>query len=182
MRFDPLPILGAWRISLERKGDARGFFARLFCADEFAAHGLDTDWVQMNTSFSAQSGTLRGFHFQRPPAAETKLVRCLQGAIFDVIVDLRTGSPGFGKWYGLELTAENRDMLYIPKGIAHGFQTLVPDTELLYFHSARYNPDHERGLRYDDPHLAIPWPRSVSELSTRDAAHPDLTQVEPICL
>lgn len=180
MIFTPLPLAGAFRIDLDRREDARGFFARLFSAEEFAAHGLTTTWLHFNTSFSRAEGTLRGLHFQRPPMAEVKMVRCLKGAIFDVMVDLRAGSPSFGQWTALELSAENRCMAYIPEGFAHGFQTLSPNSELLYFHSQIYSPAHEGGLRHDDPHLAIPWPRPVADLSPRDAAHPGLDMLEPI--
>lgn len=180
MIFTPLPLAGAFRIDLDRREDARGFFARLFCAEEFADHGLATTWVQCNTSFSRAEGTLRGLHFQRPPMAEAKMVRCLKGAIFDVMVDLRAGSATFGQWAALELSAENRSMAYIPEGFAHGFQTLSPETELLYFHSQVYSPAHEGGLRHDDPRLGIPWPRPVADLSPRDAAHPGLDTLEPI--
>ena len=180
MIFTPLPLAGAFRIDLDRREDARGFFARLFCAKEFANYGLTTTWVQCNTSLSRTEGTLRGLHFQRPPMAEVKMVRCLKGAIFDVMVDLRASSPSFGHWTALELTAENRSMAYIPEGFAHGFQTLSPETELLYFHSQVYSPAHEGGLRHDDPRLGIQWPRPVADLSPRDAEHPGLDTLEPI--
>lgn len=182
MIFTPLSLPGACRVDLERRGDARGFFARVFCADEFAAHGLNTDWVQMNTSLSRRAGTLRGLHFQRPPAAEAKLVRCLRGAIYDVIVDLRAGSDSYGRWQAVELTAKGRAMLYVPQGFAHGFQTLASDTELLYMHSARYSPDHEGGLHHADPALAVDWPRDVTDLSARDQSFPKLADLEPIRL
>jgi dTDP-4-dehydrorhamnose 3,5-epimerase len=162
MIFTPLPLAGAFRIDLDRREDARGFFARLFCTEEFADHGLTTNWLQ------------------RPPMSEVKMVRCLKGAIFDVMVDLRAGSPSFGQWTALELTAENRSMAYIPEGFAHGFQTLSPETELLYFHSQVYSPAHEGGLWHSDPNLSIPWPRPVADLSPRDAAHPGLDKLEPI--
>lgn len=180
MIFSALSIAGAYRIDLERRGDSRGFFARFFCATEFGDHGLCTQWVQCNTSYSQAEGTLRGFHFQRPPMSETKLVRCIKGAVFDVIVDLRAGSPTFGTWEAVELNDDNRAMIYIPQGCAHGFQTLAPDTELMYFHSQVYSPAHEGGLRYDDPQLDVPWPRQITGVSARDAAHPWLTQLEPI--
>lgn len=180
MIFTPLPLVGAYRVDLELRGDDRGFFARMFCAEEFAAHGLAATWVQSNVSFSAVEGTLRGLHFQRPPKAEAKLVRCLHGAIFDVIVDLRAGSATFGQWASVEIDAENRAMVYVPPGFAHGFQTLQPGTELLYLHSEAYSPTHEGGLAHDDPHLAIPWPRPVTGLSPRDATFPRLDQLDPI--
>lgn len=180
MIFTPLPIAGAFRVELERRGDARGFFARLYCAEEFAAQGLCTSWVQMNTSLSHRAGTLRGLHFQRPPAAEAKLVRCLRGAIHDVLVDLRAGSPTYGHWHAERLSDDNRAMLYIPEGCAHGFQTLVPETELFYMHSAPYSPAHEGGLHHADPDLAIDWPLPVADLSGRDAQFPMLKDLEPI--
>jgi dTDP-4-dehydrorhamnose 3,5-epimerase len=182
MIFTQLAIEGAYRVDLERRGDARGFFARLFCAEEFAAHGLVTNWVQMNTSFSAERGTLRGLHFQRPPKAEAKVVRCLKGAIYDVIVDLRAGSPTHGQHIALELNDENRAMAYIPRGCAHGFQTLTPDAELLYLHDEFYSPDHEGGVHHADPDLGIDWPQPPTQLSARDQAFPTLREMEPIAL
>ncbi|MBI1172827.1 dTDP-4-dehydrorhamnose 3,5-epimerase [bacterium] len=180
MIFTPLPLSGAFRIDLDRRADDRGFFARLFCAREFAAQGLPDRWVQINNSFSRARGTLRGLHFQRPPMAEVKMVRCLQGAVLDVIVDLRAGSPTYGQWTSVKLDAESRAMILVPEGFAHGFQTLRPDTELLYLHSQFYSPEHEGGLAHDDPRLAIPWPLEVTGLSPRDAAFPTLDALEPI--
>lgn len=180
MIFEPLPLQGAFRIDLEPREDERGFFARLFCARTFAAHGLATAWTQINTSATRRAGTVRGMHFQRAPGAEAKLVKCLKGAVYDVLVDLRTGSPTFGRWTGLELTAGNRAMAYVPKGFAHGFQTLAPDTELLYFHDADHSADHEGGVSHADPDLAIRWPLPVADLSKRDAALPPLRTVEPL--
>jgi dTDP-4-dehydrorhamnose 3,5-epimerase len=182
MIFTPLPLAGAFRIDLEAREDERGFFARLFCETEFAAHGLNTRWVQMNTSLSRRPGTVRGLHFQRPPSAEVKLVKCVSGAIFDVVVDLRAGSPTFGQWHGEELSAANRAMMYVPEGFAHGFQTLAEDCELIYMHSRAYSAADEGGARPDDPALAIHWPRAVEGLSERDAGHPALTEIEPIPL
>lgn len=179
MIFTPLPIAGAFRVDLERREDARGFFARFYCAEEFGAQGLCTDWAQMNTSLSRRAGTLRGLHFQRPPAAEAKLVRCLRGAIHDVLVDLRTGSPTYGHWHAERLDDDNRAMLYIPEGCAHGFQTLTPDTELFYMHSAPYSPAQEGGLHHADPTLAIDWPLPITDLSERDARFPMLNDLEP---
>lgn len=180
MIFHPLRLHGAFRIALDPRGDARGFFARLFCTEEFRAHGLVTEIAQMNTSFSREAGTVRGLHFQRAPANESKVVRCLRGAIRDVIVDLRAGSPQFGQWEAVELTADNRDMVYVPPGFAHGFQTVLPDTELLYLHGAAYSPDHEGGVAHDDPDLGIRWALPVINLSPRDAALPRLREVEPL--
>jgi dTDP-4-dehydrorhamnose 3,5-epimerase len=180
VKFAPLPLEGAYRIELELRGDARGFFARLFCSEEFSALDLNTQWAQCNTSLSAESGTLRGLHFQRPPMAEVKMVRCLSGAVFDVIVDLREGSATFGQWHGEQLDASNRTMLYIPKGFAHGFQTLTEASEMLYFHSAPYSAAHEGGLRWDDPTIGVHWPLPVRVTSARDAAFPTLETLEPI--
>lgn len=180
MIFAELPLKGAFKVDLDRHEDDRGFFARLFCAREFADQRLDFRPVQVNDSFSARAGTLRGLHFQRPPMAEAKLVRCLRGAIFDVIVDLRAGSATQGQWTALTLDAKNRTMIYIPAGFAHGFQTLAEETELLYFHSEFHAPGHEGGLAHDDPALAIPWPLPVTALSPRDAAFPKLADLRPL--
>ncbi len=180
MIFTALPLAGAVLIDLDRREDERGFFARMFCETEFAARGLNTRWVQMNTSLTRLPGSVRGLHFQRPPMAEVKLVKCVAGAIFDVIVDLRDGSPTFGRWHGAELSAANRSMMYAPEGFAHGFQTLTDDCELLYMHSRAYSASDEGGLRHDDPAVGIEWPRPVAGLSDRDAGHPLLTDIEPI--
>jgi dTDP-4-dehydrorhamnose 3,5-epimerase len=165
--FTETPLDGVWVIELERRGDARGFFARLFDDGEFGEHGLVTRWVNVNDSLSAQRGTLRGMHYQLPPAAEVKLVRCIRGAFFDVALDLRTG-----RWHGVELSAENRKMLYVPEHCAHGFLTLEDDTEALYLTSAHYSPEHERGARWDDPAYAIEWPFAPTVLSDKDRAWP----------
>ena len=180
MKFRPLTLEGAFSVELEPRGDSRGFFARLFCSEEFAAHGLETQFVQCNTSLTEKAGTVRGLHFQRPPKAEAKLVRCLRGAIFDVIVDLRAGSPTYGHWHGERLDDLNRAMLYAPKGFAHGFQTLTDNVEMLYFHSESYSAPHEGGLRWDDRALAIDWPLALTDQSARDAAFPGLDELEPM--
>lgn len=180
MIFHPLTLEGAFRIASDPRGDARGFFARLFCREAFRARGLVPEVAQINTSFSHEAGTVRGLHFQRAPASESKVVRCLRGAISDVIVDLRAGSPQFGHWQSVVLNAENCDMIYVPPGFAHGFQTLLPDTELLYLHGAAYSPDHEGGLAHDDPDLGIEWALPVTNLSLRDAALPRLRELEPL--
>ncbi len=182
MVFTPLPLAGAYRIELEKIGDDRGFFARYFCSREFEARGLQTQWVQINTTLTQKKGSIRGLHFQRTPKAEEKVVRCLRGAIFDVLVDLREGSPTFGKWLGVELNAQNRSMLYIPKGFAHGFQTLTNACELLYLHSEFYAPECEGGIRYDDPLLHIEWPLPVRSISQRDEMLPTLQDIKPILL
>jgi dTDP-4-dehydrorhamnose 3,5-epimerase len=174
MEFRPTRFEDAWLITPEPKRDERGFFARTFCVREFAAHGLETCFVQHSTSYSARKGTLRGMHFQRPPHAEVKVVSCLQGAIWDVIVDLRANSPHFGEWEGFTLTSENRWQLYIPRGFAHGFQTLTDDTEVGYLISEFHAPEAAAGLRYDDPALAIRWPLPVSVIAEKDRTWPEL--------
>jgi len=142
-----------------------------------AAQGICVDWEQCGFSFNRSRGTLRGLHYQAPPSAEAKLVRCTMGAIYDVVVDVRADSPAFGRWVALELTAQNRNMLYIPKGFAHGFQTLVDETEVFYQMSASYCPDAERGVRWNDPLLGIQWPACDKRIiSRRDSEYPDLTQ------
>ncbi len=180
MKFVRLPLTGAYRVDLEPQGDSRGFFARLFCVEEFAKYRLETRWVQCNTSFTAATGTIRGLHFQRPPMAEAKLVRCVRGAIWDVIVDLREASNTFGRWHGERLDDQNRSMLYVPKGFAHGFQTLTDGVEMLYFHSEKYSRQHEAGLRWNDPAVAIDWPLKLTEQSGRDAGFPSVDTLEPI--
>ena len=173
MRFTPLPLAGACLIDLEKRGDDRGFFARFFCEDEFARHGLCEKFAQINNSLTAKKGTLRGMHYQLPPAAEVKVVRCIRGALFDVILDLRPHSPTFGQSFGAELSAENRTMMYVPEGFAHGFVTLEADTEALYLVTAPYAPAAERGIRFDDPKFGIRWPVPPVELSDKDRKWPD---------
>jgi dTDP-4-dehydrorhamnose 3,5-epimerase len=173
MRFTPTPLGGAYVIDLDLRGDARGFFARAFCEREFAEVGLETRFVQMNNSLSAQRGTLRGMHYQLAPAAEVKLVRCIKGALWDAIIDLRPGSASFGRWFGAELSADNRRMLYAPRGFAHGFVTLADDTEAFYLVSDFYAPERERGVRWNDPRFAIDWPLAPSVISDKDRDRPD---------
>ena len=173
MIFQEAPIPGVFVIDLEKRGDERGFFARMFCEDDFRAHGLETHFVQMNNSLSAEAGTLRGMHYQLAPSEEVKMVRCVRGALYDVVLDIRPESPTFGQHFGAELTAENRRMMYVPRGFAHGFITLEPATEALYLVSAAYAPELERGVRYNDPRFAIAWPREPASVSGKDAAHPD---------
>jgi dTDP-4-dehydrorhamnose 3,5-epimerase len=173
MIFKESKIAGAWVVDLNRMGDDRGFFARAWCREEFAAKGITTELSQANISFSEQAGTVRGMHFQRAPHEEMKAVRCVRGGIFDVVLDLRKGSPTFGQWEGVELTAENRRMLVVPEGCAHGFQTLEDDTEAFYLGSAAYAPESEGGVRWNDPAFGIAWPLGVSEISDKDAALPD---------
>ena len=182
MIFNQLPLQGAYTIDLGKMEDERGFFARLFCLEEFKNQGLNISIVQMNTTLSKERGTVRGLHFQRPPKAEAKIVRCILGSIWDVIVDIRKSSPTYGKWYAAELNDNNRTMMYVPKGFAHGFQTLVDNVELLYLHSEFYSAEHEGGLLYNDKTVGINWPSSISEISERDKSHPMLNDLNPIKL
>jgi len=168
MIFTETPIKDAWLVEVKRLEDERGFFARSFCRQEFQEHGLDPRLAQSNVSFNAKRGTLRGLHYQAAPHEEAKLVRCTQGAIWDVIVDLRRESPSFKRWHGVELTAENRRALYVPGGCAHGFQTLSDDAEILYLMSEFYHPESARGLPWDDPAFGIRWPLADPILSARD--------------
>ena len=168
MIFAPTPLAGAFLIDLEKLGDDRGFFARAFCEQEFAAQGLVSRFVQVNNSLSADKGTLRGMHYQLAPKAETKLVRCIRGSLWDAIIDLRPDSPTFGQHFGAELSAENRRMMYVPKGFAHGFITLQKNTEAFYFVDEAYAPDVERGIRWNDPQFGIEWPAEPAVLSDKD--------------
>lgn len=172
MIFSAAPLSGAYVIEPEVRTDPRGAFYRFFCKEEFAQIGHNAEWLQLNHSFTKNAGTVRGMHFQLPPHAEIKLVRCIAGKVFDVIVDIRSGSSTFLHWFGTELSAENRRMLYIPEGFAHGFQTLAPDCELIYHHSAVYAAGSEGGIRYDDPAIGINWPLPVALISERDTRHP----------
>lgn len=174
MNFVETKIEGVYIVELKQIGDDRGFFARSFCSKEFAEVGLDDNFVQCNVSYNKTMGTLRGLHFQTDPAREAKLVRCTQGAIVDVAVDLRRSSSTYLEHVMVELTAENRKALYVPKHFGHGFQTLVDDTEVTYQVSEFYTPDAERGLRFDDPKLAIEWPRTATNMSPKDASWPYL--------
>ena len=175
MVFRETPIAGAVLIELERLVDERGSFARTFAADEFAAHELETRVVQCNTSTNVRAGTLRGLHYQVPPRTEAKLVRCVRGSLYDVVVDLRPESPTYCAWYGVELSASNLRMLSVAAGLAHGFQTLEADTEVLYQMSETYSAEHARGVRWDDPVFGIEWPDAdVRTLSPRDRDYPDV--------
>ena len=181
MIFEPLPLAGAWLVRPEPVEDQRGFFARLYCAETFAAQGLDPRLDQVSVSFNRRAGTLRGLHLQRPPQAETKLVRVTAGAIWDVIVDLRAGSPTYGRWTAVTLSAETRAQLYIPAGFAHGFQSLTDGAEVLYHIAVPYRAELQAGVRWDDPDLAIPWPDPAAAiLSDRDRALPALSAFEPV--
>jgi dTDP-4-dehydrorhamnose 3,5-epimerase len=174
MVFKETRLGGSYVIDLEAIEDERGFFARTWCAREFADHGLNPHLAQGNVSFNRRKGTLRGMHFQKPPHEEAKVVRCTRGAIYDIIVDLRPDSPTFKSWIGVELTAENRSMLYVPEGFAHGYQTLVDDAETLYLVSEFYAPEAEAGVRWNDPAFAIQWPDPDGAfLSEKDRSWPD---------
>lgn len=172
MRLTETKLKGAFIVDLEHRQDHRGFFARTFCAQEFADQGLRPTVAQCNLSFNYQQGTLRGMHYQVAPATETKLVRCTSGAIYDVVIDLRPNSQTYKLHIGVELTAENRRALYVPEMFAHGYQALTEDAEVIYQVSEFYTPGYERGLRYDDPALGIEWPLPVTEISDKDAAWP----------
>jgi dTDP-4-dehydrorhamnose 3,5-epimerase len=174
--FEETSLRGAFVVDLERREDERGFFARSWCANEFTDHGLPNTVVQANVSWNARQWTLRGMHFQRAPHAETKLVRSTRGAIYDVIVDLRPESETYKQWLGVELTADNRRALFVPEGFAHGYQTLVPDSEVFYQVSEFYTPSAEAGVRWDDPAFGIEWPDPDNAfLSEKDRSWPDFT-------
>jgi len=173
MRFVPTPLDGAFVIELDKREDDRGFFARLFCEREFATAGLDTQFVQINNSLSKDKGILRGMHYQLSEAAEVKVVRCVKGALWDAILDLRPGSASFGQSFGAELSGENRRMMYVPRGFAHGFLTLEEDTEAFYLVTAFYAPESERGVRWNDPRFSISWPAEPVVISEKDARQRD---------
>ena len=170
MIFTETNLPGAFIIDLDKKQDSRGFFARTFCINEFEAHGLKSTVVQCNLSSNNQKGTVRGMHYQKHPSTETKLVRCIRGAIYDVIIDLRPESPTYSSYIGVELTSENHRALYVPDNFAHGFQVLADDTEVLYQMGDFYAPEYACGYRYDDPTFSIKWPLPVSEISDKDLA------------
>ena len=172
MRFTSLDIEGAWTVEPEPFRDERGWFARVFCEETFAGHGLETHFPQHSLSCSRKKNTLRGMHYQRAPHAETKLVACLQGAVFDVLVDLRPHSPTYLRWTGVELSAENGAQVYIPEGCAHGFQTLTDDVLIRYMISRAYAPGHAAGLRHDDPAIGIEWPAEPGVMSDKDRDWP----------
>ena len=176
MIFIPTRLPGACVIELEKREDSRGHFARVYCEREFAAHGLSTHVAQTNRSVTRHQGTLRGMHYQLPPHAEDKLVRCERGAIWDCIIDLRPHSPTCGQWLGVELSEANGRMLLVPKGFAHGFLTLVDDVAVTYQVSEFYTPGAERGLRYDDSAFGIEWPAAILHVSDKDAAWPDFVR------
>jgi dTDP-4-dehydrorhamnose 3,5-epimerase len=172
MIFNAMCLAGAYLIEPERIEDERGFFARTWCHDEFERNGLNPRVVQCNVSYNARRGTLRGMHYQVKPHEEAKLLRCTRGAIYDVIVDMRPDSATYRRWVAAELTADNRQMLYIPEGFAHGFQTLADETELFYQMTELFHPQSSQGVRYDDPVLGITWPLEVTVISEKDRGYP----------
>lgn len=171
MRFESTPFEDVFIIEMQPHQDDRGWFSRTFCKKAFQTIGFEEEWVQMNHSFNKKKGTLRGMHFQNSPFSETKLVRCIAGAIYDVIVDIRANSPTFLSWFGVELSATNHKMLFIPDGYAHGFQTLKKNTQLLYNHTEAYSPEAEDGLRFDDPMIGVKWPMPPAMISLKDQHH-----------
>ena len=173
MIFNETKLKGAYIIEIEKRVDERGFFARTWCKNEFELPGLNSQFVQANMSYNKNRGTLRGMHYQIAPYEETKLVRCTRGAIYDVIIDLRPKSTTYKQWLGVELTAENYKMLYIPENFAHGFQTLTDNTEVIYQVSQFYAPGSEKGVRYNDPAFGIEWPIEVQVISDKDENWPD---------
>lgn len=183
MRFVPTQLEGVFVIQQERHADERGFFARTWCARELQERGLEPGLAQCSVSFNHRRGTLRGLHYQAPPFAEVKLVRCTRGALFDVAVDLRPDSASFGRWVGVELTADDGQSLYIPRGFAHGFLTLEDSTEIFYSISAPYSPEAARGVRWNDPLFGIAWPRPVEVIAPRDHGYPDTAPglLEELC-
>lgn len=172
MKFIATDIAGACLVQPEPLRDTRGYFARMWCAQEFADHGLNPSLVQCNVSFTEPRGTLRGMHYQTAPHAEAKLIRVLRGRVYDVLLDLREGTPGFGRWQAFELDSENATMLYAPEGVAHGFVTLTDNTEMFYQMSAGYSAGHAAGVRWNDPAFQIKWPLDNPLLSPRDQQHP----------
>jgi dTDP-4-dehydrorhamnose 3,5-epimerase len=173
MRFLSTELVGVFEVHLEGNYDDRGFFARSWCQKEFETNGLNPRVVQCNVSFNARKGTLRGMHWQEAPYAETKLIRCTMGGVFDVVLDLRSASPTYKRWIAVALTAENRRMIYVPEGCAHGFLTLSDDTEVFYQMSEFYRAEGARGVRWDDPAFGIKWPCKVEVISERDRCYPD---------
>jgi dTDP-4-dehydrorhamnose 3,5-epimerase len=173
MQFHHTRLNGVFEISLDRLMDERGFFARSWCQEEFRNKGLNPNLAQCNISFNIYKGTLRGMHYQAPPFPEAKLVRCTKGAIYDVVVDLRPGSPTFTEWIGVRLSAADRNMVYVPEGCAHGFLTLEDETEIFYQMSEFFHPESTRGVRWNDPQFKIEWPGEVNVMSERDRSYPD---------
>lgn len=172
MQLKETALSGSFLLIPEKREDSRGFFSRLYCQRTFEKLGIEPSVVQANHSYSSKRGTLRGMHYQLPPKEETKLVRCISGAVYDVILDLREESPTFGCHFGAELTRENGVMMYVPRGFAHGFLTLTDDAEVIYWVSEEYTPEYERGVRWDDPSFSIAWPFQPAIVSERDRSHP----------
>ena len=173
MKFSETQLKGAYFIEIEKLSDDRGFFARSWCQKEFEDHGLESGFVQANVSYNLKKGTIRGMHYQIAPYQECKLIRCTRGAIYDVIIDLRPDSPTYKQWAGVELTADNYVMFFVPEDFAHGFQTLTDKTEITYQVSQFYTPGSEKGIRFDDPAFAIQWPLEVTLISDKDNTWPD---------
>lgn len=182
MIFKETKLKGNYLINLEIKKDERGFFARYFCKKEFYKKGLNTNWLQINNSFSKNIGTLRGLHYQKEPYSEIKLVRCLKGAIWDVVVDLRENSKTFGKWFGTKLSEKNRTMMYVPKGFAHGFITLNSNSEVLYLVSNYFSADFEKTLIWNDKKVGIDWPIKPKIISNKDKKGNNLKEILPFKL
>ncbi len=176
MIFTKTNLQGAYIIDIEKKEDNRGFFARTFCANEFADNNLESKFVQANTSFNYKKGTLRGMHYQKSPYEEDKLVRCTRGSIFDAIIDLRKDSPTYKKWFGIELSAENRKSLFVPKGFAHGYMTLEDNSEVTYLVTQFYTPDADSGIKFNDPAFNIEWPITPVLVSEKDLNHPEFKE------
>lgn len=173
MKFQETKIKGVWILEWEPRGDERGYFGRNFAKEEFAARGIDFGIVHVNRSWNKEKGTTRGLHYQLPPKAEDKLLQCLRGGFYDVVLDLRKNSPTYGKWVSVELAPEKKNIVFVPKGCANGVQVLENDSELQYFVSEYYSPEHERGVRFDDPYFAIDWPfKKPAVISPKDAAWP----------
>jgi dTDP-4-dehydrorhamnose 3,5-epimerase len=178
MKFSKTILPGVWLIDLELREDERGFLARTYCDNEFAQHGLNTRWPQCNLTLTKRRGTIRGMHYSGDPKPEIKLIRCSAGAIYDVLVDVRRDSPTFGKWEGFDLTSQNRRMLYVPGGIAHGFQCQVDNSEVFYHMSEFFRADLARGVRYNDPRIGIKWPLPAETVSDRDQNLPPLEDLK----
>lgn len=178
MQFTPTPLAGAFVVDIEPRGDERGFFARAYCAREFERHGLNARIAQTNMSTNARAGTIRGLHYQTPPALEAKFMRCIKGAIFDVVVDMRRDSATYLQWFGVELTADNSRALFVPEMFAHGYQALTDGCVVLYNASEFYSPAYELGVRYDDPAVGIRWPVAVTDVSIKDRSWPSCERRE----
>lgn len=176
MKFSLTSLRGVYIVDPEPVADSRGWFARTFCKEEFTAIGHTGEWVQMNHSFTTTKGTIRGMHYQPPPYGEIKMVRCIAGVVYDVVVDIRKESDSFLQWTSVELSADNKKMIYIPQGFAHGFQTLTDKCEMIYHHSSFYSPGAEKGIRYDDPIINIEWPLPLTDISERDLSHAFLNE------